>query len=173
MNIQGKVWGETVPLFNQNNVEVHFVKIKKGGYCSKHCHKAKYNKFLVLHGELKVSIWKDYGTETLEDISIVRTGQECTVSPGDFHRFEAIEDTQALEIYWVDLRVDDIVRQDHGGMKADETKTINRDDIASGDHHPSLSYNIGTAPSYCDSYEPQPQYEAVSKMQEKFQRSWF
>lgn len=124
MILQGKVWGTTVPVFNKNNVEVHFVDIKKGGYCSKHYHKSKYNRFEVLYGKLKITIWKDYGNnKILEDVTIIKAGQSCIVEPGDFHRFEALENTQALEIYWVELNERDIVRYDHGGMRKDEAKT--------------------------------------------------
>jgi quercetin dioxygenase-like cupin family protein len=129
MNIQGKVWGYTSSLFNKNNVEIHLLQADKGGYCSKHYHKSKYNRFFVIKGILKITVWKDYGTETLEDVTILGTGMECTVPPGDFHRFEALEDTDALEIYWVDLRENDIVREDHGGMKTDETQTDTSDEI--------------------------------------------
>jgi len=121
MIIQGKVWGYTTPLFNKNNVELHIAEIRKGGYCSKHKHKFKFNRFVVLKGKLKITIWKDYGTDTLQDVSILGISQECTVPPGDFHKFEALEDTTVLEIYWVDLNENDIVREDHGGM-LNETK---------------------------------------------------
>ena len=127
MIIQGKIWGHTTPLFNKNNVELHIACIKKGGYCSKHLHKFKYNRFVVLKGRLKVTIWKNYGTETLEDISILETSQECTVSPGDFHKFEALEETTCLEIYWVDLNENDIVRLDHGGMLNEKTTDLSSD----------------------------------------------
>jgi tellurite resistance-related uncharacterized protein len=117
MIIQGKVWGHTTPLFNRNNVELHIAEIKKGGYCSKHAHKFKYNRFIVLKGSLKVTIWKDYGNGTsLEDISHLGVSQECTVNPGDFHKFEALEDTTVLEVYWVELNENDIVRLDQGGV---------------------------------------------------------
>lgn len=117
MIIQGKVWGKTSPLFNKNNVEIHFAEIKKGGYCSKHTHKYKFNRFIVLKGKLKVTIWKDYGNDSqLEDVSILDNSQECTVNPGDFHKFEALENTTLLEIYWVELNKDDIIRLDHGGV---------------------------------------------------------
>lgn len=122
MIIQGKIWGYTTPLFNKNNVELHVAVIRKGGFCSKHLHKYKFNRFVVLKGRLKVTIWKNYGTDTLEDISILEVSQECTVMPGDYHKFEALEETTCLEIYWVDLNENDIVRADHGGMKH-ETKT--------------------------------------------------
>ena len=122
MIIQGKVWGHTTPLFNKNNVELHIAEIKKGGFCSKHMHRFKYNRFVVLKGKLKVTIWKDYGNgNELKDISMLGISQECTVNPGDYHKFEAEEDTTVLEIYWVALDGSDIVREDHGGMKNAQT----------------------------------------------------
>jgi len=118
MIIQGKVWGHTTPLFNKNNVELHIAQIKQGGYCSKHLHKFKYNRFIVLKGKLRVTIWKNYGQDvSLEDVSILEASQECTVNPGDFHQFEALEDTTVLEVYWVELSENDITRFDHGGMR--------------------------------------------------------
>ena len=39
---QGKVWGQTQPLFNKNNVEIHRIETNKGGYCSKHKHEFKH-----------------------------------------------------------------------------------------------------------------------------------
>lgn len=111
MKVQGKVWGKTYDLFNQNNVEVHYIHAKKGGYCSKHMHETKYNKFIVFDGELKITIWKN----GLEDITTLSAGEECTVKPGDYHMFECMKDAQALEIYWVELKADDIVRTNNGG----------------------------------------------------------
>lgn len=132
MQIQGKVWGHTTSLFNKNNVEVHLITAKKGGYCSKHYHKSKYNQFLVLNGKLKITVWKDYGKETLEDVTILEAGMHCVVPPGEFHRFEVLEDTTAMEIYWVELNDHDIVRADHGGMTS-EKKTIAIDSIKKSD----------------------------------------
>lgn len=117
MQVQGKVWGTSYPLFNKNNVEVCGISIRKGGYCSKHLHQTKYNKFIVNKGRLKITIWKDYGKEILEDITILREGMEHTVPPGEYHMFEALEDTEALEIYWVELETHDIKRLNHGGIR--------------------------------------------------------
>lgn len=123
MIIQGKVWGQTSPVFNKNNVEIHFMKIKKGGFCSKHLHRFKFNRFIVLEGKLKVTIWKDYGNAILDDVSILEGSHECTVPPGYYHKFEALEETRAIEIYWVELSEDDIERSDHGGVSLHETQT--------------------------------------------------
>ena len=37
------------------------------------------------------------------------------VKPGEYHKFEALEDTIAYEIYWIELNPDDIVRETCGG----------------------------------------------------------
>jgi len=146
MIIQGKVWGYTTPLFNKNNVELHIAEIRKGGYCSKHKHKFKFNRFVVLKGKLQITIWKDYGTETLQDVSILGISQECTVSPGDFHKFEALEDTTVLEIYWVDLNENDIVREDHGGMINEAQADIRNAESYRGDRKAILLDGQSTNP---------------------------
>lgn len=118
MIIQGKVWGHTRPLFQKNNVEIHDIFVNKGGYCSKHRHSAKYNKFVVNSGKLLIRVWKEYvNGDFLEEETILSAGHEMTVGPGDFHMFEALEDTIALEIYWVELKETDIERENHGGKK--------------------------------------------------------
>lgn len=109
---QGKIWGMTQCLFAQNNVEVHLIDTKEGGFCSKHSHIHKFNLFYILNGALKVEIWMPYG---LVDTTIIKDNQYCIVPPGHSHRFEALADTKALEIYWVELDPDDIERETVGG----------------------------------------------------------
>lgn len=112
MITHGKVWGKTRSLFSGNNVEVHQIFAMKGGYCSKHKHKTKYNKFIVLTGKLMITIWSGDN----KDMTVLTAGQECSVPPGYFHRFEALEDTHALEVYWAELKNEDIEREDVGGI---------------------------------------------------------
>ena len=120
-SIQGKIWGKTENIFNKNNVEIHRVEIKKGAYCSKHKHQFKYNAFFIEKGKLKIIIWKnDY---LLTDETFITDGQMSVVKPLEYHRFEALEDTVAYEIYWVELNKNDIQREDVGGFKRNE-KTI-------------------------------------------------
>lgn len=115
MNIQGKVWGSTSELFNKNNVEIHRIEANKGGYCSVHKHEHKYNLFFVEKGELLVKVWKnDYN---LIDDTFIQTGEMTIVKPGEFHQFEALEDTIAYEIYWTEISSDDIVRKNCGGQQ--------------------------------------------------------
>lgn len=113
MNIQGKVWGKTQELFFKNNVEIHRIETKKGGFCSKHKHEHKFNAFFVESGKLKIKIWKnDYN---LIDETIISSGEMTVVKPGEYHIFESLEDTIAFEIYWVELERNDINRESVGG----------------------------------------------------------
>lgn len=105
---EGKVWGSTQLALRHNNVEAHSIIVKCGGYCSKHHHDHKWNRFLVLQGKLVVRIFRD----DMVDETIVGVGQITDVRPGLVHQFEALEDTLAMEFYWVDLDPGDIDR--HG-----------------------------------------------------------
>ena len=114
-SIQGKVWGTTQLLFSKNNVEFHRITAAKGGYSSKHLHEHKFNAFYVESGKLMITTWKnDYD---LVDKTVVTSAQTTVVPPGEYHMFEALEDTVAYEIYWVDLPEKDILREDCGGLK--------------------------------------------------------
>ena len=111
---QGKIWGDTTTLFNKNNVEFHRINIKKGGKCSKHKHEHKHNLFYIEKGSLEIKVWKN--CYNLCDITILNTGEMSTINPSEFHQFTALEDTIAYEIYWVELRTDDIVRDGCGSL---------------------------------------------------------
>jgi mannose-6-phosphate isomerase-like protein (cupin superfamily) len=115
MEIQGKVWGFTSPLFAKNNVAINYIELDKGGFCSKHKHIKKYNMFFVISGKLKVEIWKDYG---LVDTTTLIKNTSTIVKPGEFHKFSVLEkNTKALEIYWTELQEDDIIRENVGGTE--------------------------------------------------------
>ena len=113
MNIQGKFWGSTQSLFLKNNVEIHRIEVNEGGYCSKHKHDHKYNAFFVEKGQLKIIIWKnDYD---LIDETIISDKQMSVIKPQEYHKFIALEDTVAYEIYWTELDSNDIFRENCGG----------------------------------------------------------
>ena len=70
----------------------------------------------MLEGALKVIIYK----QDSEDETVLTDGMFSDVPPGVDHRFEALEDTKALEVYWIDgLNPSDIVRKDSGGLKTE------------------------------------------------------
>tara|TARA_Y100000034_G_scaffold132562_1_gene195875 strand:+ start:474 stop:821 length:348 start_codon:yes stop_codon:yes gene_type:complete len=115
MKIQGKVWGKTQDIFKNINFELHRIEVNKGGFCSKHKHIHKINAFYIEKGKLKITI---HETEyNLVDETIVSTGDLTIVNPGKYHEFEALEDTIAYEIYWVELDHNDIKRENIGGNR--------------------------------------------------------
>jgi len=109
---QGKVWGKTQLVFAWNNVEVHLLDTHSGYRCSRHSHEHKWNRFLVLSGAVKVTVWRESGTA---DVSELVTGGITDVPPGVEHMFEVVNCSRMLEFYWVQLDPDDIHRIDEGG----------------------------------------------------------
>lgn len=117
--LNGKVWGTTEQILANNVLELHKVHIKKGGICSKHKHEHKINGFYVQEGKLLIRVWKnDYD---LTDETIIKTNEFTQVKPGEFHQFEALEDTVAFELYWTaTINHNDIVRESVGCLRLPE-----------------------------------------------------
>jgi len=113
--IEGKVWGQTELIEANSSLEFHRIEIKQGGCCSKHKHKFKFNGFYVVSGKLLVRIWKN--NYDLVDETTLSAGQYTVVSPGEYHQFEALEDTVAFELYWANFDHDDIERESVGYQK--------------------------------------------------------
>jgi quercetin dioxygenase-like cupin family protein len=118
MNVESKVWGTTSLLFRHNSVEIHRIEGKAGGFCSRHHHRSKYNKFIVESGKLSVKIWRGDDVQT----HILEPQQILIIDPGEWHQFEIIEDkTVAYEVYWTALDTTDIVRDGVGGLRSTVT----------------------------------------------------
>ena len=120
--INGKVWGVTELIYRNDSCEVHRIQIKKNCYCSKHQHKYKHNIFYIYDGKLKITVWKkDYD---LIDETILGRGDMTDVSPNEYHMFEALEDTEALEIYYPEPISADIIRESCGGNGLNERSKL-------------------------------------------------
>jgi len=117
MEVYGKIWGKTSPIFNKNNVAIHRIEGMRGGFSSKHRHQSKFNLFFVESGSIKITVYKDYGSGILEDVIVLNPGEQTTVAPGEWHQFEVINDCVVLEIYWVELDSCDIERETIGGIE--------------------------------------------------------
>lgn len=115
---RGKIWGSTSTIFSKNNVEVARIKVKKGGYCSKHKHEYKYNEFFVEQGKMQITIYRPDANEIIEDITVLNPGDSTYVEPGLYHSFKGLEDSVVFEIYWVELDANDIERESVGGNNA-------------------------------------------------------
>lgn len=113
MTKKGKIWGDTECIFSNGIVSVHFLDIKKGGYCSEHCHKQKTNRFYVIKGDLEISVWED---KTTCDKTILRAGQSTVIPFDVWHKFRAITDVECIEVYEVKSDGDDIERRTQGGI---------------------------------------------------------
>ena len=111
---QGKVWGETEEIFNSEVVSIHYLKIKKNGFCSEHRHRHKSNIFFILSGNLKLTIWTPEGNA---DDTVIWQGESSEIPPGVYHKFTALTDVECLEIYETKLRGEDIERRTEGGIE--------------------------------------------------------
>lgn len=110
----GKCWGSTNLVFSNCNNEVQYMECKAGHQCSKHCHVHKHNMFYVISGKIKILVWKnDYD---LCDETILGPGERTVVKPNEYHQFQVIEDSEVLEVYWVELQLNDIERESCGGV---------------------------------------------------------
>jgi mannose-6-phosphate isomerase-like protein (cupin superfamily) len=117
--IAGKVWGQTELLEANGVLEFHRIETKKGGVCSKHKHKYKWNGFFVEQGSLVIRVWKN--NYDLVDETVLTAGMYTKVAPGEYHQFEALEDTVAFELYWAEFDHDDIQRESVGYNKDGHT----------------------------------------------------
>lgn len=114
---RGKIWGSTCSLFSKNNVEIHRIEANKDAFCSIHKHEHKTNVFFVEQGSLKITIYRPDAGKEIKDETILGPGDMTYVEPGLYHKFEALENTIAFEIYFVELDKNDIVRSTMGGVK--------------------------------------------------------
>ena len=106
-----KIWGTDEKAFENDNIEVHILKIRKGYGCSLHNHRLKRNYFYVVDGELKIR--HDLGE------TILNKGESLEIKPPNTHRFIAMTDVLAIEIVSVKMEDyrDDISRRTQGGKE--------------------------------------------------------
>jgi len=111
MNKEKKSWGLTQQILKYNNVSIHRIEIFKDNFCSKHYHDHKYNLFYIENGSIKIEEWNNNLDQVKE--TILLTGDQYIVPPKNYHRFIALEDSVVYEIYYTELRDDDIIRMTH------------------------------------------------------------
>ena len=118
MTVAGKVWGTTELIEANGALEFHRIEMERGGVCSKHLHRYKWNGFYVESGVMVVRVWqRDYD---LVDETIIGPGQYTKVKPGLYHQFECMESGVAYELYWAEFNHNDIVRESVGEMRDGE-----------------------------------------------------
>lgn len=105
-----KIWGTNIKIYANDLNSINILRIKKGGTCSLHSHITKHNIFHVISGKLKIECG-ELGH------SVIGKDQSFTVLAGTTHRFQALEDTVAVEVMCVKYREDDIQRVDVGSIQ--------------------------------------------------------
>lgn len=110
-----KLWGMNYIMHIDNVFQACHITIKKGGFCSNHRHTHKWNQFYIISGKLAVELFKE-GDKTPYSILYLGPNDSIKVMPGVNHKFHAMEDTEAIEIYSVNVSEEDILREDTGGM---------------------------------------------------------
>lgn len=110
-----KLWGMNYIMHIDNIFQACHITIKKGGFCSNHRHTHKWNQFYIISGKLAVELFKE-GDKTPYSILYLGPNDSIKVMPGVNHKFHAMEDTEAIEIYSVNVSEEDILREDTGGM---------------------------------------------------------
>lgn len=118
----GKIWGSTECIYSNNVLEFHRIEFKAGCKCSEHTHISKSNGFFVESGKMIVRVWQDNDQKGLIDETILGPGDFTKVDPGKFHQFEGLEDGVAFEIYWAELKEEDIQRRSIGEKINSQTK---------------------------------------------------
>lgn len=108
--ITQKKWGINTQIFCNDTVEVYLAEINKKGYSSKHFHQNKYNVFHLQSGLLIVKIWHD--EENWSEVYL-HEGERIVVPPNTWHQFLAIKDSKLIEIYYVKISSEDIIRDEN------------------------------------------------------------
>jgi mannose-6-phosphate isomerase-like protein (cupin superfamily) len=112
---EDKLWGMNYIMHIDNVFQACHITIKKGGFCSNHRHTHKWNQFYIISGKLAVELFKE-GDKAPYSILYLGPNDSIKVMPGVNHKFHAMEDTEAIEIYSVNVSEEDILREDTGGM---------------------------------------------------------
>lgn len=116
--IETKIWGRAFHCFNSHNAAVSILDTVAGGYCSRHTHAQRVNRFIVHSGVIDVV---EYEGDRESKRTRMLAGSVHDVEAGVLHRFEVIEGGVVVEVYFPakegdKVSLDDIQRLDIGGM---------------------------------------------------------
>lgn len=113
--IQHKYWGWTQHIYLDKHTEIARAHIVTGGFCSKHLHENKTNRFHIINGILEIIVYRNNNEEKV----VLYPGMTLDIPSKIIHRMVCIENCDFIEIYWPDndkiLDSLDIVRYDNGG----------------------------------------------------------
>lgn len=121
----GKVWGTTEQIEANGVLEFHRIEMKKGGVCSKHLHKYKWNGFFCESGQVIIRCWKK-GYD-LVDETILNPGDYTKIPPGEPHQFVCTQEGVSYELYWAEFNHNDIEREVTGYLIKEVLKSPRTD----------------------------------------------
>ncbi len=95
------------------------LSIRRGRRLSLQLHRRKDESIYVLRGRLRLTLENETGQLEIEELG---PGEARHILPGRQHRFEAIEDTDLVEVSTPEI--DDVVRlaDDYGRESSDESR---------------------------------------------------
>src|SRR3990167_48649 len=116
---ESKVWGKATHVFHSHHAAVSILETVIGGYCSRHLHSQRVNRFIVQSGVIEVVEYNPTG-ELETNRTKLEPGDVHDVDAGVVHRFEVIEPGLVVEVYFparpgAMVSHDDIQRIDLGG----------------------------------------------------------
>lgn len=118
-NWEDKIWGCVQHVFCSPRVAISVLQTLEGYRCSRHLHRRRDNRFIVLTGALEVWEWPNEEHVRLYPMgpSTVHTSEDVTIKAGKPHMFRVRQSGLVVEIYTPSggpVDIDDIVRFDEG-----------------------------------------------------------
>jgi len=100
-------------------LQLCFLDIDAGGFCTQHLHRNKINRFLVRAGRLSVFVWT--GGDVVE--TLLRPGEHLDVPAWTVHQFRADDPCRCWEAYFpahadATVQREDILRLSAGMRRA-------------------------------------------------------
>lgn len=125
--VESKAWGSTMHVFSEPTAAVSILETEQGGYCSRHLHVQRVNRFAVHSGVIQVVEYTEDGMEEVSRVTM-RSGDVLDVAAGTVHRFEVLEPGIVVEVYFpvapgCKVSHGDILRLDTGG-KFDKPRAV-------------------------------------------------
>ena len=118
-----KVWGKAIKIQDNGLSKTSVLHVERGGTCSWHYHKHRYNTFYVVSGEVIIRWSPSHIANDKKYEIYLKPGCDLTIAPGDAHEFMAVVDSVMVEIDCAGNRIGDIVRL-RPGFKAKRVKNV-------------------------------------------------
>ncbi len=116
-----KAWGAVRHVFDAETCAVSVLQTAAGGVCSRHLHRERINRFIVVTGAIDVVRYSEDATVELSRRTL-GPGDIEDVPGGVVHTFEVVEPGIVVEVYMpsfngATVRLDDIERILHRDAK--------------------------------------------------------